>query len=47
MRSDENTLTNVKLWLAERHRKQEWLADQMRVAPSLVSRLLNGERALA
>ena len=46
MRSDENTLTYVKQWLAENHRTQQWLADQMGVAPSFVSQLLNGERKL-
>lgn len=46
MRSDENTLTNVKQWLAETHRTQAWLANQMGVAPSLVSQLFSGERKL-
>ena len=46
MRSDENTLMNVKNWLAENQRTQAWLADRMGVAPSLISQLFNGERKL-
>lgn len=46
MRSDENTLLNVKAWLAENHHTQAWLANEMGVAPSLVSQLLNSERKL-
>jgi transcriptional regulator with XRE-family HTH domain len=46
MRSDENTLMNVKEWLAENQRTQAWLAGQMGVAPSLISQLFNGERKL-
>lgn len=46
MRSDENTLMNVKNWLVENHRTQAWLAGQMGVAPSLVSQLFSGERKL-
>ncbi|MGA9517504.1 MAG: helix-turn-helix transcriptional regulator [Trichococcus sp.] len=46
MRSDENTLLNVKGWLAENQYTQAWLANQMGVAPSLISQLFNGERKL-
>lgn len=46
MRSDENTLLNVKGWLAENQYTQAWLANQMGVAPSLISHLFNGERKL-
>lgn len=46
MRSDENTLTNVKQWLVENHRTQAWLAGQIGRAPYLVSQLFNGERKL-
>ncbi|WP_320164501.1 helix-turn-helix transcriptional regulator [uncultured Trichococcus sp.] len=46
MRSDENTLLNVKVWLAENQYTQAWLANQMGVAPSLISQLFNGERKL-
>ena len=46
MRTDENTLTNVKQWLAETHCTQSWLANQMGVTPSLVNQLFSGERKL-
>lgn len=46
MRSDKNTLTNVKQWLTENHRTQAWLAGQMGVPPSLIGQLFNGERKL-
>lgn len=46
MRSDKNTIDNVKKWLAENSHSQAWLAEQMGVAKSLVSQIFNGSRSL-
>lgn len=46
MRSDENTLLNVKKWLKETGQTQAWLAREMQIAPSLLSQLFSGERRL-
>lgn len=46
MRSDMNTLQNVKEWLRENRKTQAWLAKEMNIAPSLLSQLFSGERKL-
>lgn len=46
MRSDNNTLMNVKKWLEKTDHTQQWLAKEMDITPSLLSQLFNGERRL-
>lgn len=46
MRSDNNTLMNVKQWLKETNHSQKWLAKEMEITPSLISQLFSGERRL-
>ncbi len=46
MRSDKNTIMNVKNWLDKNDYSQAWLADQMGVAKSLISQIFNGTRKL-
>lgn len=46
MRSDKNTIMNVKNWLDENNHSQTWLADQMEVTKSLISQIFNGDRKL-
>lgn len=46
MRSDENTIKNVKQWLAENDKTQVWLAKKIGIAPSLISQLFRGSRKL-
>ncbi len=46
MRSDDNTISNVKKWLETNDHSQAWLADQMDVAKSLISQIFNGTRKL-
>lgn len=46
MRSDKNTIMNVKNWLDENNHSQAWLAEQMGVAKSLISQIFNGTRKL-
>jgi len=46
MRSDENTIKNVKQWLSENDKTQGWLANKIGIAPSLISQLFSGNRKL-
>lgn len=46
MRSDVNTVENVKKWLTDNGKTQAWLSTEMDVAPSLISQLFNGTRKL-
>lgn len=46
MRSDINTVQNVKQWLADHSKSQTWLATEMGLAPSLISQLFSGSRKL-
>lgn len=46
MRSDDNTLMNVRKWLEENDYSQAWLANEMSISLSLVSQLFNNKRIL-
>ncbi|UUX33369.1 helix-turn-helix domain-containing protein [Fundicoccus culcitae] len=46
MRSDQNTVKNIKQWLLDNDKTQSWLAAEMDIAPSLISQLFSGARKL-
>lgn len=46
MRSNVNTINNVKQWLSDNSKTQNWLSTEMGLAPSLISQLFSGDRKL-